>query len=377
MNQDEPSGAPSHRHETPSAREVAERAGVSLTTVSRVLRGKGADTIPESTRARVIEAANAVGYRPNALALALRRGVTETIGLVVPDISDSHFHRIARGVEDVAQRAGYSVLFTNTDRIVEREIHAVNTLLDKRVDGIIFAGGGISGDAHLATVAWGKTRVVGVGPRGFDIPTVHIDSRGAIGDAVGHLAQLGRRRLLCLAGRPEWLTSAERLDGYRRAVAAHGLADDPSLVRHGTFARDDAERRVREAVAAGIRFDAVVAFNDYCAFGALRALSGLGLRVPEDIAVIGCDDIPESDLLGVSSVNFNQYGMGVTAARLVMGEQLDPSETIHPHSLTIRSSTRAPSGRPGPSPDGAYLRTAAKRVAPLTDDLDSRPDATL
>lgn len=370
MSQDKPPSAPPHRHQTPSAREVAERAGVSLTTVSRVLRGKSADTIPESTRKRVIEVANAVGYRPNGLALALRRGVTETIGLVVPDISDSHFHRIARGVEDMAQRAGHSVLFTNTERVAERQIHAVNMLLDRRVDGIILAGGGINHDAHLADIAWGKTRVVGIGPHGLDIPTVRIDSRSAIADAVGHLAQLGRRRVLCLAARPEWLTSSERLAGYRQAVAAYDLVDDPSLIMHGTFGREDAERRVRDAVAAGTRFDAIVAFNDYCAFGALRALSSLGLRVPEDVPVIGCGDVPESDLLELSSVNFSQYNMGITAARLVLGEKLDLSTTIQPYSLTIRSSTRLPAGQTGPPPAAAGLSAAAKPVAALAADRD-------
>lgn len=337
----------------PSAKEVARHAGVSLTTVSRVLRGSGVDTIPESTRKRVIDAANAVGYRPNGLALALRRGVTETIGLVVPDISDAHFHRVARGVEDVAQKAGYGVLLTNTDRIVERETHAVNMLLDKRVDGIIFAGGGLEGDMHLRNVAWGRTRVVAIGPHDLDVPAVRVDDVRAVVDAVGHLAELGRSRILCLGGKPEWLTSRERLSGYRRAVAEHGLADDPDLITYGPFCRRDAEQRVKAAVGAGVRFDGIAAFNDYCAFGALSALTELGLSVPDEVAVIGCDDIPESELLGVSSISFSQYAMGATAARLVLGEELDASETILPHSLTIRRSSRPPDGGMEPSAGAA------------------------
>jgi LacI family transcriptional regulator len=322
-----------------SAKQVAELAGVSLTTVSRVLRGRGADAISPVTRQRVIAAAAEVGYRPNGLALALRRGVTETIGLIVPDISDAYFHQIARGVEDVVQRAGYGLLLTNTDRVPEREVVAVNMLLDKRVDGVIFAGGGISGDAHLDAVAWGRTRVVVIGPHDLDAPAVRVDDAAAIQEAVGYLAGLGRARILCLAGREDWLVSRDRLAGYRKGVRGFGLVADDALISFGGFGRADATARVRNAIAAGVAFDGVVAFNDYCAIGALAALREAGLEVPRDVAVIGCDDIPEAELMDLSSISFSQYEMGRAAAELLLSDPAAAPPATHPHTLAIRGST--------------------------------------
>lgn len=324
-----------------SAKDVAARAGVSVTTVSRVLNGR-AEAIPPETQRRVIDSAAELGYRPNSLAIALRRGVTETIGLVVPDISDSYFHQIARGVEDVAQPVGYGVLLTNTDRIPDRETAVVNMLLDKRVDGIIFAGGGVDGDRHLHEVSWGTSRVVTIGPHHLGFPSVRVDDKAAIEAAVAHLASIGCQRVLCLAGESDWLVSRQRLDGYRRAVTAHRLDKDSRLVLYGRFSRESAEKRVREALAAGVEFDGVVAFNDYCAIGALQALADAGLRVPEDVAVIGCDDVAEAELVrpSLSSISFSQYQMGrAAAAELLRLPEAGDFPPIHPHNLTIRQST--------------------------------------
>lgn len=329
------------RRPSGSAKDVAARAGVSVTTVSRVLNGR-ADAIPPETQRRVIDAAAELGYRPNSLAIALRRGVTETIGLVVPDISDSYFHQIARGVEDVAQSVGYGVLLTNTDRIPARETAVVNMLLDKRVDGIVFAGGGIDRDVHLRELAWGSTRAVTIGPHDLDFPSVRVDDQAAIEAAVSHLASINCRRVLCLSGEPDWLVSRQRLAGYHRAVAAHRLNRDPRLVMHGQFTRESGEKRVREALAADVRFDGVVAFNDYCAIGAMQALADAGLKVPADVAVIGCDDIAEAELVrpSLSSISFSQYQLGRAAACVLLQlPEAGDFPTIHPHTVTIRQST--------------------------------------
>jgi LacI family transcriptional regulator len=325
-----------------TAKAVAERAGVSVTTVSRVLNGH-TDVIPKHTQERVLEAARALGYRPNSLAVALRKGVTQTIGLVVPDIGDAYFHQVARGVEDVAQRAGYGVILTNTDRIPEREQTCVNLLLDKRVDGLIFAGGGIDGDAHLAKQAWGATRVVTIGPHELPFPSVLVDDAAAIATAVRHLAEVGCGRVLCLAGQPNWLVSQRRLVGYRQAVIEAGLDDDAELILFGEFSRDSAETRVREALKREIPFDGIVAFNDYCAIGALHALAASGLRVPEDVAVVGCDDIALSELVhpSLTSISFSQYELGRAAAEFLLAPPADADENVvvYPHRLTIRQST--------------------------------------
>lgn len=325
-----------------TAKAVAQRAGVSVTTVSRVLNGH-ADVIPKPTQDRVIEAARALGYRPNSLAVALRKGITRTIGLVVPDIGDAYFHQVARGVEDTAQPAGYGVILTNTDRIPERERTCVNLLLDKRVDGLIFAGGGIDDDRHLAGQAWGTTRVVTIGPHSLPFPSVLVDDAAAIATAVHHLAEIGCRRLLCLAGQPTWLVSQRRLDGYRLGVRQAGLDEDPELVLFGEFSRANAEARVRDALGRGLGFDGIVAFNDYCAIGALHALAAGGLSVPHDVAVVGCDDIAVSELVqpSLTSISFSQYELGRAAAKFLLAPPSDAEENVvtYPHRLTLRDST--------------------------------------
>lgn len=325
-----------------TAKAVAERAGVSVTTVSRVLNGH-AELISQHTQDRVFEAARALGYRPNSLAIALRKGTTQTIGLIVPDIGDAYFHQVARGVEDVAQPAGYGVILTNTDRVPERERVCVELLLDKRVDGLIFAGGGIDNDEHLAGQAWGNTRVVTIGPHALRFPSVLVDDSAAIATAVAHLAEIGCRRLLCLAGQPNWLVSQRRLDGYRRGVREAGLDRDEGLILHGQFDRASAETRVRDALERGLAFDGVVAFNDYCAIGAMQALAANGRRVPADVAVVGCDDIAVSELVqpALTSISFSQYQLGRAAAEFLLTPPSDAEENVvtYPHRLTLRAST--------------------------------------
>lgn len=324
-----------------TAKAVAELAGVSVTTVSRVLSGQ-ASAIPQETQDRVFAAARQLRYRPNSLARALRKGTTQSIGLIVPDISDAYFHQVARGVEDVAQAAGCVVILTNTDRVPAREEACVNLLLDKRVDGIVFAGGGIDDDTHLDGFDWSSTRVVTIGPHQLPFPSITVDDSAAISDAVHHLAEISCRRILCLAGQPNWLVTQRRLAGYRQAVAELGLDADPELVVYGDFTESAGEELTAKALAAG-SFDGVIAFNDYAAIGAMHALASAGVRVPDDVAVIGCDDIPVARMVhpALTSVSFSQYEFGRNAAEMILGSDPLPAgqRITFPHELLRRHST--------------------------------------
>lgn len=327
-----------------SGKAVAERVGVSLTTVSRVLNGQD-DAIPESTRERVIAAANELGYRPNSLAAALRKGVSWTIGLIVPDISDAYFHQVARGVEDVAQPAGYMVVFCNTDRVPEKELACVQLLDDKRADAIIFAGGGIGAEKHLLDYPWESMSTVTIGPHRLPVPSIRVDDSATIQTAVEHLVEGGCRRILCIAGQPDWLITNSRLNGYQRALKDAGFPIEPELIMHGEFSQAAGYEAARQALSAGAEFDGVVAFNDYVAIGAIGALHEWGRGVPEDVAVIGCDDIPLASLVhpGLSSISFPQYEFGRHAMRTVLdmaaGNEVE-EEIIFPHHLEVRASTR-------------------------------------
>jgi LacI family transcriptional regulator len=337
------SGGDARRPRVSTAKAVAERAGVSVTTVSRVLSGR-ADVIPQETQDRVIAAAAELRYRPNSLARALREGRTQTIGLIIPDISDTYFHQVARGVEDVAQAAGYMVIFCNTDRLAAKEQSCLTLLHDKRVDGIIFCGGGLDKEEHLSTEDWPEAGVVAIGPHVLDVPSVRADDAAAIERAVEHLAATGRTHILCVAGQSEWLVTQERLAGYRAAVNRLDLDDDPRLLRYEGFTSVHGHDAVTQALASGVAFDSVIAFDDYAALGALQALREAGLHVPGDVAIVGCDDIPFAALAcpSLTSIRFPTYEFGATAARMVLdilnGEEVQ-NVVEFPFELRVRAST--------------------------------------
>lgn len=343
----------SNREGKPTAKAVAQRAGVSVTTVSRVINGRG-DDISEETRKRVLEAARALRYRPSSLAAALRRGYTRTVGLVVPDIADAYFHQIARGVDDVAQEHGYTVVLCNTDRQAAKERAAIEALYDQNVDAMIFGGGGVDDDAHLCDLPWEHMDVVTVGPHRLPFPAIRVDDTGTIRTAMGHLLEQGRRRVLCVGGHDNWLIRRERIEGYRQALSEHGLAYDEALVFSGDFSISAGYDAVRDAMDAGTHFDAVMAFNDYTAVGAMQALQELGRHVPEDVAVVGCDDIPLASLVRptLSSVSFPQREFGAAAMRAVLdlraGRPVQPV-TQFDYVLQVRDSS-APSGAAAPAP---------------------------
>lgn len=334
-----------------TAKAVAERAGVSVTTVSRVLNGQ-VEAISESTCERVVAAARELGYRPNSLAVALRKGMTRTVGLLVPDISDAYFHQVARGVEDVAREADHMVVFCNTDRVAAKELACVELLDDQRVDALIFAGGGVDDEKHLVDYRWDRLQVVTIGPHLLPFPSIRVDDTAAIATAVRHLAGEGCRRVLCVAGEPNWLITQARLAGYQEAVRTTGIDADPDLVMHARFSQHGGCEAVREALARGTAFDGVVAFNDYQAIGAMDALRDTGVTVPDEVAVIGCDDIAEARLVhpALSSIGFTQYEFGRAAMRMVLdmvaGKEVDRLVEF-PHQLEVRASSRLLAHRSG------------------------------
>jgi len=327
----------------PTAKAVAAHAGVSVTTVSRVLSGRH-DSISPQTRERVLQVAEELHYRPNSIAAALRKGYTRAIGLMVPDISDAYFHQIARGLEDAAQDAGYSVVLFNTDRVAAKERAGVETFYEHGVDAVVFAGGGVDDETHLQGFPWKHMNVVTIGPHRLPFPSIGVDDVATIELAVGHLVEQGCQRILCLAGQPNWLINAERLEGYRRAQARHGLDPDPALMWPAAFTVQSGYEATKQARASGVDFDGVMAFNDYTAIGAIKALLELGVDVPDEVAVVGCDDIPIAQLVSprLTSVSFPQYEFGRAAMEraldLIAGRPVAQT-TRFEHRLEVRESS--------------------------------------
>jgi LacI family transcriptional regulator len=327
----------------PTVKTVAELAGVSTTTVSRVLNGKSQE-LSEATRQRVHEAARVLGYRPNSLAVGLRKQTTRTIGLMVPDIGNSYFHQLARGAEDTAMQAGYATIFCNTDRRPEKEITYIDLLSDKRVDGIIFTGGGVNGDSHVSERLRPDAKVVTIGPHRLPFPSVGVDDRAAIATAVEHLASQGCRDIACIGGTPGWLIHEERLEGFRRGLTHAGMPFQESLLWLTDLTHNEAKTAIDRAVAQDLRFDGLIAFSDVAAVGAMRALREHGVSIPGDVAIVGCDDTTLSTLVEpqLSSIAFPVYEFGAEATRMIIAMAENKSVEQHVEfdfELHVRASS--------------------------------------
>lgn len=275
-------------------RDVAALAGVSVKTVSNVVNGY--EFVKTDTRRRVQEAIDKLGYQPNLSARTLRTGRTGVIGLAVPELSFSYFAELADAVLFAARKRGYVVLVEQTGGDRDAEIELLTGPRTSMLDGMLFSPLGLSSaDVDLLRVPY---PLVLLGERVFDGPTDHVTIQNVEGAsaATSHLIDLGRSRIAVIgAHRNETVGSAAlRLQGYRQALAAHGIPFDPDLVvyREGWHRTDGAEA-TEELLARGGNVDAIFGLNDELALGALRVLHDRGIAVPEQIAVVGFDDLVE------------------------------------------------------------------------------------
>ena len=327
--------------------DVAEEAGVSMMTVSRAINNK--EGISEATRQRILQIAADMGYRPSGLARGLATQRTATIGLVVPDIVNPFFAEIARGVENVAYATGYNVFLLNTDEDAEREIAALNSLWEKQIDGLILCSSRLE-QAELED--WLErfqfvvlvNRVLEAAVSGTC--TVNVDDRGGARQAVDHLIAASHTEIAFVAGPAHSLSGQERLVGYRASLSAHNLPVRPELVKH---CKPDTEGGYGAALALLADYPeitAVFAYNDLTATGVLRACAECNRRVPDDIEIIGADDIPLASLVtpALSTLRINKRELGaatmLTLVQLMKGETpLDTCQQVIKPELILRETT--------------------------------------
>lgn len=296
-------------------KDVAEIAGVSPSTVSRVL--SGSPLVNEETRKKVLKVVQELNYQPNVVARALKKRESNTIGLLVPDIVNPYFAEIARGVEDIAHQNGYSVVLCNYDASTEKERKYLQVLLQRQIDGLIYAGSGLVGDSIVNLVQAGIPTVLLDRDTSeiLDVDTVCIDDERAAQLAVDHLIALGHRDIALLSG-PEHLNSSKgRLAGYKLSLARNAIDFKPELVASGPFTMEAGFELVTRLVESKVQFTAVFAMSDMMAIGAIKALQRRRLRVPEDIAVVGFDNIKISGLITPELTTVAQpiYQLGSTA----------------------------------------------------------------
>jgi LacI family transcriptional regulator len=332
---------------TATIREVAQAAGVSVATVSRVVSGSSHHVRPD-TRGRVVAAVARLRYQPNLVARGLKKRVTNTIGLIVPDISNPFYPAIARGIEDVASRAGRGVLLCNTYEDLTKE-RAYLSLLDKRmVDGLIFATVGAN-TSHLRMLRRRGVPVVLIAraPDQVNIDAVLVDNRRGGREATEHLLRLGHERIAFIGGPAALAVADERRTGYVDALSAAGLAFDPALIRHANFQADGGSAAVGSLLDGGVSFTAIVATNDLMAIGAMEELRRRGYGVPREVAVVGFDDITFASLVEprLTTIAQPKYRMGCLAMErlleLLGGERSRPRRTVLEPELIVRESCGA------------------------------------
>jgi LacI family transcriptional regulator len=333
-------------------RDVAQLAGVSSMTVSRVINRSGHTSV--AARLRVDRAIAELSYVPNSVARQLRTKRTRTIALVVSDITNPFFTIIARGVEDVARLRDYAVIFVNTDESQSEEIDELRLLMARQVDGVLLVPAGNSAEPFRLLRSQ-KIPVVVLDRRVQvrHVDEVRCDSEAGAYALVGHLIGLGHRRIAVITGRHTSATSVDRVAGYERALTDVGITFDPGLIRFDSLSVAGGSRRMKEILAIRPRPTAVFAANDFIAFGALRACMEAGARVPDDMSLVTFDDLPEGwqDEPFLTVLAQPAYEIGRQAAELLFERLEGPAQLarrviILPGELIVRRSS-------GPPPPGS------------------------
>jgi LacI family transcriptional regulator len=331
----------------PTMRDVAALAGVSLSTVSRVV--SGSQQVDRVLAAKVEKAVEMLGYRHNLAAGNLRRadGLSATIGLVFEDVSNPFFSAIHRGIEDAARTRSVLTFAGSSDEDPARERELTEAFLARRVDGLVIVPAAADHGYLARDVAGGMPLVfVDRPPRSIDADVVTSDNVGGARTAVAHLAERGHRRIAFLGDQPEIFTAAERLRGYREALAERGIAHDEWLVRHPAFRAVDVDATVRELLAGPNPPSALFTAQNLITLAALRTLHELGLR--HTVALVGFDDIPLAELLepGVTVVAQDPYALGRHAADLLFsrldGHRGASRREVLPTTLIVRGTGEIP-----------------------------------
>ncbi len=327
-------------------RDVADRAGVSTATVSRVLAGIG-NPKPE-TAAAVRRAVEQLGYRPSGVARSLRMKRTRTLGLIVTDIQNPFFPELVQAADSAARSLNYSIILGSAAYDEHRAMHYLDLMVDRRVDGLIIASSQLSDESWQWLLSSPvPVVVVNAEPTGLAVPVITSDNEGGPRLAVEHLVGLGHRRLAYIRGFEGFSADAPRFEGFLAACRDAGIPQADVVEVRGDGQFEGGERATAELLAAGSDVTAIVCHNDVTAIGAMRAIRAAGLRVPANISVVGCDDIAAAAWVvpALTTVAQQKAEMGAMAVQRLAAALDDPeftgeAETIRiPMVLRVREST--------------------------------------
>ncbi|TDQ39083.1 catabolite control protein A [Aureibacillus halotolerans] len=325
--------------------DVAREANVSMATVSRVVNGN--PNVKPTTRKKVLDAIERLGYRPNAVARGLASKKTTTVGVIIPDISSIFFAELARGIEDIATMYKYNIILSNSDQNKEKELHLFNTMLGKQVDGIVFMGGNITQE-HVEEFI--KSPVPVVLAAAFEpdnkIPSVNIDYEQAAFDAVKHLIEKGHNTIGYVTGSYETRkNSVLKLTGYKRALEEKGLPFDESVIVVDDYTYDAGLKAI-DVFSNGTMPTAVFAGTDEIALGIVHGAQDRGISIPDDLEVIGFDNTRLATMVRptLTTVVQPMYDIGAVSMRLLtklMNKEEVTEKTVQlPHRIEYRRSTK-------------------------------------
>lgn len=327
--------------------DVAREANVSMATVSRVVNGN--PNVKPTTRKKVLEAIDRLGYRPNAVARGLASKKTTTVGVIIPDISSIFYSELARGIEDIATMYKYNIILSNSDQNLEKELHLLNTMLGKQVDGIVFMGGNIT-DEHVEEFKRSPVPIVlaaSVEEQG-ETPSVAIDYEQAIYDAVKLFIDKGHRDIAFVSGpMQEPINRSKKLQGYKRALEEAAIPFNEQFVAEGDYTYDSGMEALQSLMGLDRKPTAILSATDEMALGIIHAAQDQGLSIPDDLDIIGFDNTRLSLMVRpqLSTVVQPTYDIGAVAMRLLTKlmnkEPVEEHIVELPHRIELRQSTKS------------------------------------
>lgn len=324
--------------------DVAKKAGVSRTTVSHALSGRR--PVALATRKRIEQVVLELGFRPNALARSLRLQSTQMVALIIPDITNPHYPMLARGLQDALVAHGYNAFICNTDNDEEQEDDFIADAVQRQADGIVLAS---LRDRTQGLQGYIEDKVVflSIGPTIDDprVDQVITSSREGAKDATCYLIERGHRRIGMIGNAPNLFPGEQRVSGYRDALEEMHIPFDADLVMEGNFVQSGGEQAMRQLLALSERPTAVFCANDLMAIGAMEVARQAGLAIPDDIAIVGYDDIEAASLVSptLTTVVNPAYAMGQAGGQLLLeriqGRYTGPGRrVVVPHQLIPRAS---------------------------------------
>jgi LacI family transcriptional regulator len=331
---------------SPTLKDVAEHAGVSQATVSRVLNNN--PSVAENLRERVLKAVRALGYQPNRAARRLRANTNDVLGLIISDIENPYFTSVVRGVEDAAYAEKMSVVLCNTDEKLEKQRMYLQVMQAEQVAGLIITPTHIDDSVEFAPLIQAGMPVVLLDRQtsNYKCDAVVVNNVGGAYEAVKHLIDLGYQRIGIVGGLPHLTTGKERNEGYLKALSEAGIETHQAYIKIGDFKSESGYRLTHELLETTPAPQAIFVANNLMTLGALRAIHERELHIPEDVALVGFDDMPWSGELcpPLTAVAQPTYDLGREAVRLLVRRLRTPHTSFNTVVLQTRLVIRESCG---------------------------------